>query len=71
MPDEEFLKLRIWLDAELALTHNLIALVLLWVAHGTWMHVVVILYIIWNLFYAARRINWLDKRHKGYTDLPR
>lgn len=71
MPDEEFVKLKLWLDAELTMLHEFFALVLLFVTHYTWLHVVLIIYIIWNIFYAAARINYVEKRHKGYTRIPK
>lgn len=71
MHDEEFVKLRLWIDAEFTILHSLIAVILLFVTHYTWLHVVLIIYIIWNIIYAGARINYVEKRHKGYNKVPK
>jgi len=71
MKDEEFVKLKHWLDSEFTMLHVMWAILFgLEVDKGlVWLGVVV--YIIFSLIYAATRIQYVESKHMGYLKLPK
>lgn len=71
MKDEEFVKLRFWLDAELTLIRVMLAFVIGLQVHKTFVWWVIGIYIVFSLFYAGARIVYVERKHMGYTKLPK
>ena len=62
-------KLKYWLDTEISLINVKIALVLWFVTHNFFAHVVIALYITGSLIYALSRAVYLSKVDKDYLKL--
>ena len=71
MKDEEFVKLRFWLDGELTLIRVMLALVIGLLIQNTFVWWGVGLYTLYSLAYAAVRIAFVEKKHMGYMRLPK
>lgn len=71
MKDEEFVKLRFWLDAELTIIRVFLAIILGYQIHkrGVWIGVVI--YVVFSLLYAAARLRYVESKHMGYVRLPK
>lgn len=70
MKDEEFVKLRHWLDAELTLIRVLLVIVIGYEVHKKWVWAGVIVYAIFSVLYAATRLAYVESKHKGYLRIP-
>lgn len=71
MHDEEFVKLRLWLDAELTMIRMMLAIVLGILIHNKFFWVVVTIYTISAIIYAAARIRYVESKHRGYVTIPK
>lgn len=71
MTDEEFVKLRFWLDAELTMIRVMLAIIIGFEVHKKLVWAGVIAYVIFALIYAAMRIQYVERKHMGYVRLPK
>lgn len=71
MKDEEFIKLKLWLDAEITMLHMMLAVVLGILIHNKLFWVLVILYSLSAIIYAAARIRYVESKHMGYLKIPK
>jgi len=71
MKDEEFVKLRFWIDAELTLIRVMLALILGMLIDKRLVWIAVVIYVIFSLLYAATRIAYVESKHMGYMRIPR
>jgi hypothetical protein len=71
MQDEEFVKLKHWIDAEFTVLHVYLAVILGFLVHRRFIWVVVVVYVIISLIYAASRFAYVESKHKGYLKIPK
>jgi len=71
MKDEEFVKLKHWIDAEFTILHIQWAILLGFTAHNKLLWFGIIIYIIISIIYAASRLAYVESKHMGYLRLPR
>lgn len=71
MKDEEFVKLRFWLDAELTMIRVFLAIIIGLIADNMFAWTLVIIYVAVSILYAGARINYVERKHRGYLRLPK
>lgn len=71
MPDEEFVKLKHWLDAELSTIHVYLAVILGAILDNGLAWTIIIIYTIVSIIYASAHINYVESKHKGYLRIPK
>lgn len=71
MKDEEFVKLKFWLDAELTMIRVFLAIIVGLQVHRTFVWAGVGIYIFFSVIYAASRMRYVESKHLGYMRLPR
>lgn len=71
MKDEEFVKLKHWLDAEITILHVMWAILVGIIMHRGFVWICVIVYMVFSLLYAAVRINYVESKHRGYLKIPK
>lgn len=71
MKDEEFVKLKHWIDAEFTILHVYLAVILGFLVDKKFIWIVIVVYVIISLIYAASRIAYVESKHKGYLKIPK
>jgi energy-coupling factor transporter transmembrane protein EcfT len=71
MKDEEFVKLKHWLDAEITLIHIYLAIIFAFIVHNWFVSIAVVIYVVFSALYAAVRLSYVESKHKGYLKIPK
>ena len=71
MKDEEFVKLRHWIDTQFTFIRIWIMITLGFVADNGIIWAGVIIYVIFAIFNAAVHYNYVESKHRGYLEVPR
>lgn len=71
MHDIEFVKLRMWMNAQLATVRELLFLVLFVTVHTEWVRVIILTCIVFNIIASFMSMTWVEKHHKGYGNIPK
>jgi phosphotransferase system glucose/maltose/N-acetylglucosamine-specific IIC component len=71
MRDEEFVKMKHWIDAEFTMLHIFLAIIIAYVAHKKYITIAVIVYVVFSILYAASRLTYVEKLEEGYLRLPK
>jgi hypothetical protein len=71
MKDEEFVKLKHWVDAEFTILHVMWAILLGAIVNKGIFWIGVAIYVLFSLLYAASRIQYVESKHMGYLKIPK
>jgi hypothetical protein len=69
--DEEIVKLKFWLDAELTMIRVMLAIILGVLLHNVFVWIGVGVYVLSGIVYAAVRLQYVERKHMGYTKVPK
>lgn len=71
MKDEEFVKLKHWIDSEFTFIRIWLAIILAFTADNWVVWTIVIIYVVGSIGYAATRISYVESKHMGYLKIPK
>jgi uncharacterized membrane protein (DUF441 family) len=71
MRDQEIVKLKYWLDAELMMLRVWLAMILAFVAHNKLITIALCVYIVLALIYAGIRLAYVEKLQADYLKTPK